>query len=133
MRGFNTDPARGADTFIPFRNFKLSDDSQLLQCRAYYGNMPNEKYTFPADMEMVIVIGISTLHGDANKLGYRAGISLSTTAYKETQINLDNQILPGSTFRQGFAAMIIQNAKTGDTINVSTTGSQTAYAILKIH
>lgn len=78
--GINTDPNRGADTFIPFHSGDFSTDNLLTTIDAqgsYEGESIVKKYTVPSDVENVLVIACS--YDDSNYVPTRFKVSAKTS------------------------------------------------------
>ena len=78
--GVNTDPQRGADTFIPFHSEDFSTDNLLTTINAqgsYDGQSVVKNYTVPNDVENVLVVACS--YDNSNYAPTRFKVSAKTS------------------------------------------------------
>ena len=111
--GVNTDPQRGADTFIPFRS-DLYEFESLAQ--AAFNQKNSVDYTFTEDYSYALVVCASCSGAQT-----MAVVDISTTApdYKY----LCKDIYAGDVYSRSIrlSLMLIKNVKVGD--NIKTSGS----------
>lgn len=78
--GVNTDPQRGADTFIPFKSGDFSTDNLLTTINAqgsYDGQSVVKNYTVPSHVENVLVVACS--YDNSNYAPTRFKVSAKTS------------------------------------------------------
>lgn len=117
VRGYNTDAARGADTFRPFSSIHKDTKIDLLYCVEYYGST-TRNVPISANYDMVIAIVI------ANNPHASGGIGTTTLTYtsqgsliyhKEGQLNPSEPNTRGSSLA---GILILKDVKSGDKITL---------------
>lgn len=117
VRGYNTDAARGADTFCPFSSIHKDTTIDLLYCLEYYGSLTRTA-TIPSDYDMIIAIVV------ANNPHASGGIGTTTLTYtsqgsliyhKEGQVNPLQSNTRGSSLA---GILILKDVKSGDTVTM---------------
>ena len=108
-RGYNTDPARGADTFHPFRKVKPLALLKIFQ-KSHNTNTGTHNYTLTENVSTLLIQYITVLGDGAANLPTVTVNGIAKTGFTYRQLPISN---PAPTFAY---CLSLTNLKKGDTL-----------------
>lgn len=108
-RGYNTEPARGADTFIPFRKIIPLTLLKYFH-KSHNGNTETHTYTLTEDVNTLLVQYITVLGDAASNLPRVTVDGIAKTGFTYRQLPISN---PAPTFAY---SLVLTDLKKGNTL-----------------
>lgn len=108
-RGYNTDPARGADTFVPFRKVKPLALLKIFQ-KSHNSNTGTHNYTLTENVSTLLIQYITVLGDGAANLPTVTVDGIAKTGFTYRQLPISN---PAPTFAY---SLVLTHLKKGDTL-----------------
>ena len=108
-RGYNTDPARGADTFHPFRKVKPLALLKIFQ-KSHNANTGTHNYTLTENVSTLLIQYITVLGDGAANLPTVTVDGIAKTGFTYRQLPISN---PAPTFAY---SLVLTDLKKGDTL-----------------
>ena len=108
-RGYNTDPARGADTFVPFRKVKPLTLLKIFQ-KSHNTNTGTHAYTLTENVNALLIQYVTVLGSSASSLPSATVNGVAQTGFTYRQLPISN---PAPTYAY---CLSLTHLKKGDTL-----------------